>query len=132
MPNVENLNLEAAGIKWNPKGVDVDKYLLTSNKDVFAVGDCLEGPKFTHNSDSHARMVIRNALFFGSADMTKVILPYCTYTEPEIASVGLSEKQLDAQGIQFDTYSKSFDHNDRALCESRQGVYKIRCKKGTD
>lgn len=90
-PNVENMDLEKAGIKYNDKGIIISKTLQTSNSDVFAVGDCVEGPQFTHASGEDARLVIRNALFFSSADRTKLHMPYCTYTVPEIAKVGLNE-----------------------------------------
>ena len=65
VPNVENLELEAAGVEYDKRGVKVNEYLQTANEDIFAVGDCLDGPKFTHNSDIHARYVVRNALFQG-------------------------------------------------------------------
>mmetsp|Transcript_1235 Transcript_1235/g.1422 ORF Transcript_1235/g.1422 Transcript_1235/m.1422 type:complete len:260 (-) Transcript_1235:61-840(-) len=131
-PNVENMNLEAAGIEWERSGVKVDNHLATANKNVYAVGDCLPGFKFTHNSDTHARYVVRNALFFGKMDFTKIILPYCTYTDPEISQVGLNEVQLKAQGIAYDTYQRSYDHLDRAICEGQTGHIKVHCKKGTD
>jgi len=65
--------------------------MCTSNSSVFAVGDCLNGLKFTHNSDIQARYVIRNTLFFGKAKKSSIILPSCTYTEPEVSSVGMNE-----------------------------------------
>lgn len=63
VPNIEKLDLDKAGVEFDTKGVKVNEYLQTSNKHIFAVGDCLPGPKFTHNSDIHARYVVRNALF---------------------------------------------------------------------
>ena len=77
-------------------------------------------------------MVIRNALFGLSEKLSNFTIPYCTYTTPEIATCGLNEKQLRAKGIQFDTYSKHFDHNDRALCDSVKGIYKIYTVKGKE
>ena len=65
IPNVENLGLEEAGITFDKSGITVNNFLQTSNENVYAVGDCIPGPKFTHNSDIHARYVIRNALFYG-------------------------------------------------------------------
>jgi pyruvate/2-oxoglutarate dehydrogenase complex dihydrolipoamide dehydrogenase (E3) component len=82
------MNLELAGIEYDKKGIKVDKTLRTTNKNVYAVGDCIEGFKFTHNSDIQARYVIYNALLFSSKDYTKIILPYATYTSPEVAQVG--------------------------------------------
>ena len=131
-PNVENLDCEAAGVDFSMEGIKVNKHLRTSNKNVFAVGDCLPGFKFTHNSDIHARYVVRNALFFGNQDYTAINLPYCTYSDPEVAQVGLNEVQLKEQSIPYDVYQRSFDHLDRALCEGKQGLYKIFCKKDSD
>jgi pyruvate/2-oxoglutarate dehydrogenase complex dihydrolipoamide dehydrogenase (E3) component len=85
VPNIEGLNLETAGIDYSPKGISVDNYLATTNQDVYAVGDCIPGFKFTHNSDLHARYVVRNALFNSQMDYTKIAIPYCTYTDPEVA-----------------------------------------------
>lgn len=132
VPNVENLGLDEAGIKFEKRGVSVNKHLQTTNSNVYACGDCVEGMNFTHNSDIQARYVIFNALLFGSKDKNKIILPYATYTHPEVAQVGYNEVQLKKQGIAYDTYSADFSHNDRALCESNDGLYKIHCKKGTD
>ena len=64
--------------------------------------------------------------------LDEINLPYCTYTDPEIAQVGLNENQLKEKNIEFEIYSKGLEHNDRALCESKKGIYKVYCKKGTD
>jgi len=112
--------------------VKVNEYLQTDNENVYAVGDCLPGPKFTHNSDIHARYVVRNALFNDKCSKDKIILPACTYTDPEIASVGLNEQSLKAKNIEYDVYTKFFDRCDRAICESKRGIYKVYCAKGTD
>lgn len=104
-PNVEGMGLETAGIEYSPSdGIYSDKFLRTTNESVYAVGDCIAmeqspqlaqknqsfgaGYQFTHNSDVHARSVVRNALFFGSIDRTQTLLPWTTYTYPEIAHVG--------------------------------------------
>ena len=126
------MDLEKAGVKYNHKGITISKTLQTSNSDIYAVGDCVEGPKFTHASGSDARLVLRNALFMGSADRSKVPMPYCTYTVPEVAKVGMNEQELQANGIKYDVYAKSFGHNDRAICDSKHGLYKVYCKAGTD
>ena len=132
IPNVENLGCEAAGIEYDQSGIGVNNFLQTSNPDVYAVGDCIPGLKLTHNSDIHARYVIRNALFFGNADKEKIILPKATYTDPEIGSVGMNETSLKKNNIEYETYTKFFDRLDRGLCESRRGIYKVHCQKGTD
>ena len=92
IPNIEGLKCEKAGVSFEKFGIKVNNFLQTENENIFAVGDCLPGPKFTHNSDIHARYVVRNALFGDNKDKDNVILPYCIYTDPEIASVGKNEK----------------------------------------
>lgn len=131
-PNVTNLGCETAGVEYDKFGIKVNQYLQTANPDIYAVGDCLPGFKFTHNSDVHARYVVRNALFGDKKDKDQIILPYCTYTDPEIAQVGQNETMLKKAGVEYDTYTKFFDRCDRALCESKRGIYKVNCKKGTD
>ena len=96
------------------------------------MGDCIVGPKFTHNSDVSARSVVKNALFFGEVNKRDILIPYCTYTDPEVAHVGMNEKMLFQRGIEFDKYEKQFEHADRALCDGVSGVYKVFCAKGTD
>lgn len=132
VPNVESLGCEAAGVAYEADGVTTNDFLQTSNPDIYAVGDCLPGPKFTHNSDVHARMVVRNALFEDQKAKSSIVLPKCTYTDPEVASVGVNEKEMKAQNIEFDAYVKFFDRCDRATCESKKGIYKVWCRKGTD
>lgn len=84
------MDLEKAGIEYDSRiGIAVNDKLQTSNKLVFAAGDCCSSFKFTHAADFMARLVIRNALFFGGDKMSKLLIPYATFTEPEIASVGL-------------------------------------------
>ena len=86
------MDLEKAGIQYDSRiGITVNDNLRTSNKNVYAAGDCCSSFKFTHAADFMARLVIRNALFFGSDKMSKLLIPYATFTEPEIASVGLCE-----------------------------------------
>lgn len=96
----------------------MNDHFRTTNKNVYACGDCIDGPKFTHNSDIQARYVIYNALFYKSMNRKGIIMPYCTYTDPEVAQVGPNQVELEQKGIKFDTYTKDFGHNDRALTES--------------
>ena len=130
--NVEKLGLQNAGVECEHAGIKVNEYLQTKNPDIFAVGDCLPGHKFTHNSDIHARYVVRNAMLNWQEDRSKIILPYATYTDPEIATVGHNEISLKQEKIEYETYTKFFDRCDRALCESKRGIYKVHCRKGTD
>jgi len=92
-PNVEGLNLEAAGIHAGPAGIHVDDHLRTSNDRVYAAGDVCSTFKFTHAADAMARIVIQNALFFGRRRASALVIPWCTYTFPEVAHVGVSSGQ---------------------------------------
>lgn len=130
--NVNKLNLEAAGIEYDDKGLKVNQYLQTTNSDVYGVGECATAFQFTHNSDICAKYVIRNALFFGKQDYTKVLLPWCTYTSPEVAHVGKYPHQLEQEGVAFDTHIKYYDKLDRATCDGVKGIMKVHCNKGTD
>lgn len=132
-PNVD-LGLEKAGIEYDTKrGVHINQYLQTTNKNVYAVGDVCTKFQFTHMADFMARTVIRNALFFGSGKHSALLVPWATYTEPEIAHVGLYESDLKSRYIDFDTYTKHFADVDRAICDGEvTGFVKIHCKKGSD
>ena len=131
-PNVENLGLEAAGVRFDPrKGVEVDDRLRTSQPRIFACGDVCSGLKFTHAADFMARTVIQNALFKGRKKFSRVTIPWCTYTEPEIAHVGLGEQGARERGIEVDTYTKQFADVDRAKTDgTSEGFVKIFTAKG--
>ena len=132
-PNVENLGLEDAGVAFTKKGVEVNDRLQTSNPSIYAAGDICSPYQFTHAADFMARTVIRNALFFGRAKAGALTIPWCTYTEPEIAHVGLYEKQAQEQGIEVDTFTKKLDEVDRSILESRtNGLVRVHVRKGTD
>ncbi len=132
-PNVENLGLEAAGVAFSRKGVQVNDKLQTSKPHIYAAGDICSPYQFTHAADFMARIVIRNALFFGRAKTSALTIPWCTYTEPEIAHVGLYEKQAGEQGIEIDTFSRKLEEVDRAILEGRtNGLVRVHVRKGTD
>src|SRR5262249_43613622 len=97
--NVENLGLDAAGVAFDQHGVRVDDFLRTTNPDIYAAGDICSAFKFTHAADAMARIVLRNALFFGRARVSRLIIPWCTYTDPEVARVGLTPAEAHAQDI---------------------------------
>ncbi len=124
-PNVNGLGLELAGVEHSEKGVAVDRRLRTSNKRVYAVGDVLGGPQFTHLAAYHAGIVIRNALFRLPARVDLAALPWVTFTDPELAHVGLHEAEARAQGpIRILRWPLS--ENDRAQAEHRtEGFIKI-------
>ncbi len=133
-PNVDSLNLEAAGVLYDRRtGVEVNDQLRTSNPRIFAAGDVCSRYKFTHAADFMARLVIRNALFKGRAKVSGLTIPWCTYTSPEIAHVGLYPNEADEKGIAIDTYTQELDHVDRAILDGEtEGFVRIHVKKGTD
>ncbi|MGE5194822.1 MAG: mercuric reductase [Deltaproteobacteria bacterium] len=133
-PNVEGLGLEAAGIRCDTrKGVVVDDHLRTTNPRVFAAGDVCSRFKFTHAADAMARLVIQNALFPGRARASRLTIPWCTYTDPEIAHVGLSERDAAERGIAIDTFVQELGDVDRAVLDSQtEGFVKIHVRRGTD
>ena len=116
-PNVENLGLEAAGIRYSARGVEVDKRLRTTNRRVFAAGDICSRYKFTHAADAMARIVIANALFFARRKVTDLVIPWCTYTDPEVAHVGFHEKDARAAGFDVATITQTLSEVDRAVLD---------------
>ncbi|MGO9604809.1 MAG: mercuric reductase [Candidatus Binataceae bacterium] len=133
-PAVDGLGLEAAGIKYDrTQGIAVDDYLRTTNAHVYSAGDCASSLKFTHLSDAHARIVLRNALFFGRARVSVLTVPWCTYTDPEIAHVGLNEAEARKRGVKITTYFEEMAEVDRAILDSQtEGFLKVHVKEGTD
>lgn len=133
-PNVDGLGLEAAGVRYDPRtGVEVDDRLRTSNRGIYAAGDVASKFKFTHAADFLARTVIRNALFFGRSRASDLTIPWCTYTDPEIAHVGLYEHEAREKGIEIDTFEQKLDEVDRAILDGEDaGFIKVHVKKGSD
>ena len=114
-------------------GVLVDDRMRTTNKKIFACGDVASAYKFTHVADAQARIVIQNALFFGRARASELVVPWCTYTSPEIAHVGLYEQDARDMGYEVDTLTVQLDTVDRALLEGEEeGFLRIHLKKGSD
>ena len=133
-PNVEGLNLESVGVEYDTeKGVFVNDNLQTTNPRIYAAGDICMSQKFTHAADFAARMVIQNTLFFGRKKLSALTIPWCTYTDPEVARVGLGDRELQAQGIDVDTFLIPFSKVDRAIIDGEEeGFVKIHVKKGSD
>ena len=133
-PAVQGLGLEEAGIEYDARlGIKVNDRLQSTNPNVYAVGDVASRYQFTHVSDFGARLVIRNALFFGRDKFSQLIIPWATYTDPEVAHVGLYEKDLRAREIDFVTYMREFSDVDRGIVDGEtEGFVKIHVKKGTD
>jgi len=133
-PNVEGLNLEAAGVVYDPrKGVTVNDRLQTANPRIYAAGDVCLTHKFTHTADATARIVIQNALFMGRKKQSAITIPWCTYTDPEIAHVGMYERDAKGKGIEVDTFIRPLKEVDRAVTDGEEeGFVKVHVKKGTD
>ncbi len=133
-PNCQGLNLEAAGVAWESRqGVLVDDFLRTKNKMIYAAGDVCSAFKFTHAADAMARIVLRNALFFGRDRVSNLIIPHCTYTDPEVAGVGRSESQLKKAGIRFKTIRVDMKSMDRAILEGQtDGFLEVHLAAGKD
>lgn len=133
-PNVTGMNLEVAGVEYDVKtGLKVSDNLQTTNPKIFGVGDCCSQFKFTHAADFMARMVIRNALFLGKEKMSSLLIPYATFTSPELAHVGLYESDLNDRGISYKTFEKHFSDNDRAICDgATQGMVRVHVDARSD
>jgi pyruvate/2-oxoglutarate dehydrogenase complex dihydrolipoamide dehydrogenase (E3) component len=133
-PNVERLNLEAVGVAYDKgKGIQVTDRLQTTNPRIYAAGDVCMQWKFTHAADAAARIVIQNALFFGKKRLSTTTMPWCTYTDPEIAHVGMYEADANRQGIAVDTFTRYLKDVDRAIADGEEeGFVRVHVKKGTD
>ncbi|MDZ8109521.1 MAG: mercuric reductase [Nostoc sp. DedQUE12a] len=137
-PNVEGLNLEAAGVEYDQRqGVKVNDYLQTTNPKIYAAGDICMKWKFTHAADAAARIVIKNTLFspfgLGRTKLSSLVMPWVTYTDPEIAHVGMYEHEAQKLGIEVTTITIPFSSVDRAIADGEElGFLKIHHKKGDD
>ena len=133
-PNITGLGLEAAGVEYDLRnGVAVNDKLQTSNPNIYAVGDVATKYQFTHVSDFMSRIALRNALAFGKDKFSNLLIPWATYTDPEVAHVGLYEKDMQERGIEYATFSKEFDDVDRSIVDGdTTGFVKIHVKKGSD
>jgi pyruvate/2-oxoglutarate dehydrogenase complex dihydrolipoamide dehydrogenase (E3) component len=137
-PNIEGLALEAAGVEYDLRhGVKVNNYLQTTNPKIYAAGDICMDWKFTHAADAAARIVIKNTLFsplgLGRSQLSRLVMPWVTYTDPEIAHVGLYEQEALAQGLAVETLKIPLSLVDRAIADGEtEGFIKILHKKGSD
>jgi pyruvate/2-oxoglutarate dehydrogenase complex dihydrolipoamide dehydrogenase (E3) component len=131
-PNVENLNLDAVNVAYDAHhGVTVSETLRTTNSRIYAIGDVCSQYKFTHAADAAARVVIQNALFPGHKKLGTKAIPWCTYTDPEVAHVGLYERDAQAKGIEVDTFVQPFNDVDRAVADGEtEGLLKVHVEKG--
>ena len=137
-PNVDGLGLEAAGVEYDDKkGVEVDEYLQTTNPRIYAAGDISSKYKFTHIADAEARAVIQNALFsvgpLGKKRADDLLVPWCTYTSPEIAHVGMYVRDAEEKGLGVSSITVPLTDVDRALLDGEtEGFVRIHLEKGKD
>ncbi len=132
-PNVEDLGLEAAGVAHDHTGVTVNDHLRTSNPRIYAAGDIASRYKFTHTADALARIVLRNALFGGRQTASALHVPWCTYTSPEVAHVGLYERDAIARGERVTTITTRLADVDRAVLDGEEeGFVRVHLRQGTD
>jgi pyruvate/2-oxoglutarate dehydrogenase complex dihydrolipoamide dehydrogenase (E3) component len=129
--NVEGLGLETANVAVSKDGVVVNDFLRTSNRRVYAAGDVCSHLKFTHLADATARIVVQNALFYGRRRASALVTPWCTYTDPEVAHVGLSASESRSRGRRVDTITIPLTEVDRAvLDEETDGFVRVHHERG--
>jgi len=131
-PNVEGLDLDAAGVSYNERGIVVDDRLRSTNPRIFAAGDVAGSYQFTHAADAMARACVQNAFFFGRKKLSRLLVPHTTYTDPEVAHVGLTAAEAEKRGIAIDTYRENLSGVDRAILDGdEEGFAVVHCRKGT-
>ncbi len=136
-PNIESLNLDVVGVAYNERGIEVNDYLQSTNSKIYAAGDVCMAWQFTHAADAAARIVIKNTLFspfgIGKSKLSSLVMPWVTYTEPEIAQVGLSAVAAQQQQIEFETIEIPMSTVDRAITDGEtEGFLKIIHRRGKD
>lgn len=137
-PNIEGLNLEKVGVEFDPKqGIKVNDFLQTTNPKIYAVGDVCLSQKFTHAADAAARIVVQNALFsiggIGRKKLSSLVIPSCTYTDPEVAQVGITLAEIQRRPERVQTFYISLDQVDRAIINSQtKGFAKVHIRRGRD
>ena len=135
VPNVEDLGLDTAGVAYSSRGVAVNDRLRTSNPRIFAIGDTCSKYQFTHAADATARLVVANALFFGlgGGKVSSLVMPWATYTTPEVAHVGMTEADAEAAGVRLQTITVPLRDVDRAVLDGQEdGFFRVHLKAGTD
>jgi pyruvate/2-oxoglutarate dehydrogenase complex dihydrolipoamide dehydrogenase (E3) component len=130
-PNVEHLELERAGVETNIDGVLVDDRLRTSNRRIYAAGDVCSRFKFTHAADAMSRLVLQNALFYGRRRVSSLVIPWVTYTDPEVAHVGISDAEAAVSGGRVATITVPLADIDRAVVDDEtDGFIQVRHERG--
>ena len=131
-PQLSGLNLNAAGVESDANGVVTDDFLRTSNARIYAAGDVCSKYKFTHAADAMARIVLRNALFFGRSRVSKLVIPWATYTDPEVAQAGWTAQAAESAGVATDVFTVQMKDVDRAILDGQTaGFGRLVLKKGT-
>ncbi|HET8656064.1 MAG TPA: mercuric reductase [Longimicrobiaceae bacterium] len=132
-PNVEDLGLESAGVRRGRGGVEVDGRMRTANRRIYAIGDVASPLRFTHAADAQARMVVRNALFFGRGRAAELLIPWATYTSPELAHVGITAAEVAEAGARVETVTVPFHDVDRAKLDGDdEGFLRVHLRAGSD
>ncbi len=133
-PNVQGVGLENVGVEFDERtGIKVDDKLRTTNKNIYGCGDVCMAWKFTHAADAAAKMVVQNALFFGNKKLSSLVMPWATYTDPEVAHVGMYVRDAKEKGIEVDTYQVPMERSNRAVTDGEEeGFVKVHVRKGTD
>lgn len=132
IPNIEGLELEAAGVDFHRRGITVNDRLQTTSPKIYAAGDICSPFQFTHSADAMAKIVIQNALFFGRKKTSKLVMPWATYTSPEIAHVGMTATQAAEKGDEVVTYSAQMSEIDRAVLEGEtDGFARVHVEKSS-
>ncbi|MCB8959637.1 MAG: mercuric reductase [Ardenticatenales bacterium] len=131
-PNLEGLDLEAAGVEYHKKGLVVNDRLQTTNGAIYGAGDVAIPAQFTHTADATARIVVRNALFLGRQKYSDLIIPWTVYTDPEVAHVGMFDYEAEEKGIAVDTFTAQVGDTDRGRADGEKGFVKIYVKRGSD
>lgn len=133
-PNVDGLGLDIAGVAFDSRtGVRVDDHFRTTNRRIFAAGDVCSRFQFTHAADAMARIVLQNSLFPGRGKGSSLVIPRCTYTDPEIAVVGLTEAEAHERGLAVEVLIEELSRNDRSVVDGEtSGFAKVLLQPGTD
>lgn len=131
-PNIEELGLEAAGVRFSANGIEVDDYLRTRNRAIYAAGDVCAAHTCGQAAEAMARLCLQNALFFNRRRLSKLIVPRCTHTDPEIAQVGLTASQAADRDIAIDTHHVELSEIDRARIDGEeQGLVIVHTRRGS-
>ncbi len=134
-PTVEGLGLDQAGVRCSPSGLTVNDRLRTSNPRIYAVGDVCSRHRFTHAADAQARIAVPNALFYGlgGGRASRLVIPWTTYTTPEVARVGMHEEAARAAGLEPETFTVPLDAVDRAVLDGETcGFFRVHVRRGSD